>query len=208
MSQLALRTAELRLLITNFDFLAVILPCSVQNSNDSASAEIIRQPRNMLWANEISRDLILRWVSDAYAILSTGSCIICAGIMYGIRCIRQLSLHISINVYSRNYVALQWSPFVGFISFMHPPTHCLSKIDLVWKNLPNYLMNCAGIPSNWWLRLKDKYYRHVALSVPLAWKNVPFFHMISVVHPWEKVLWHFLSMKLSTTVGIEMSHKR
>ena len=42
---------------------AVILPCSVQNF------KMVWQLSNMLWANEILRDLSLRWVSEGYHIL-------------------------------------------------------------------------------------------------------------------------------------------
>ena len=42
---------------------AVSLPCSVQNF------KMIRQLKQMLWANEISRDLSLRLISEGYPIL-------------------------------------------------------------------------------------------------------------------------------------------
>ena len=41
----------------------VILPCSVQHFKS------IRQPMTTLWANEVPRDLIWRWVSDGYPIV-------------------------------------------------------------------------------------------------------------------------------------------
>ena len=76
---------------------AVMLPCSGQNF------KAIGQLEHELWANEISRDLSLRWISDGYPILHSAPGLIPSEV-------NKATLWFATSIHRRNkYTRLNWT---------------------------------------------------------------------------------------------------